>query len=49
MAEANSLAWVRELRVEGPRLSYLDSSGRLRGLTVPTAEVGTVRYVRSLF
>jgi pilus assembly protein CpaF len=29
---------VEEIFVEGPRVSYLDGSGRLRGLTVPTSE-----------
>jgi pilus assembly protein CpaF len=29
---------VEEIFIEGPRVSYLDGSGRLRGLTVPTSE-----------
>jgi pilus assembly protein CpaF len=29
---------VEEIFVEGPRVSYLDGSGRLRGLTAPTGE-----------
>jgi pilus assembly protein CpaF len=29
---------VEEIFFEGPRVSYLDSSGRLRGLTTPTGE-----------
>lgn len=29
---------VEEIFIEGPRVSYLDSTGRLRGLTNPTAE-----------
>ena len=29
---------VEEIFFEGPRVSFLDSSGRLRGLTTPTAE-----------
>jgi pilus assembly protein CpaF len=29
---------VEEVFIEGPRVSYLDGSGRLRGLTVPTSE-----------
>ena len=29
---------VEEIFIEGPRVSYLDGSGRLRGLAVPTSE-----------
>jgi pilus assembly protein CpaF len=29
---------VEEIFIEGPRVSYLDGAGRLRGLTVPTSE-----------
>jgi pilus assembly protein CpaF len=29
---------VEEIFIEGPRVSYLDDSGRLRGLAVPTSE-----------
>ena len=29
---------VEEIFIEGARVSYLDGSGRLRGLTVPTSE-----------
>jgi pilus assembly protein CpaF len=29
---------IEEIFIEGPRVSYLDGAGRLRGLTVPTSE-----------
>ena len=39
---------VEEIFFEGPRVSYLDSSGRLRGLTVPTGESENRQIVERL-
>jgi pilus assembly protein CpaF len=38
LTELLARADVEEVFVEGPRVSYLDGSGRLRGLAVPTSE-----------
>jgi pilus assembly protein CpaF len=39
---------VEEIFFEGPRVSYLDSSGRLRGLTTPTGESENRQIVERL-
>ena len=39
---------VEEIFIEGPRVSYLDGSGRLRGLTVPTSEEENRQIVERL-
>jgi len=39
---------VEEIFIEGPRVSYLDGSGRLRGLTVPTSEEENRQVVERL-
>ena len=39
---------VEEIFFEGPRVSYLDSSGRLRGLTTPTGEEENRQIVERL-
>src|SRR4029434_9862052 len=39
---------VEEIFFEGPRVSYLDSSGRLRGLTTPTSEGENCQIVERL-
>ena len=39
---------VEEIFFEGPRVSYLDSSGRLRGLAVPTGEAENRQIVERL-
>ncbi len=39
---------VEEIFVEGARVSYLDTSGRLRGLTVPTTEDENCRIVERM-
>ena len=38
LSELLARADVEEIFVEGARVSYLDTTGRLRGLTVPTTE-----------
>jgi pilus assembly protein CpaF len=39
---------VEEVFIEGSRVSYLDGSGRLRGLTVPTTEAENKRILERL-
>ncbi|MGH9025656.1 MAG: CpaF family protein [Acidimicrobiia bacterium] len=39
---------VEEIFVEGARVSYLDSSGRLRGLTTPTSEDENRQFIERL-
>ena len=39
---------VEEIFIEGPRASYLDSTGRLRGLTTPTTESENRQIIEQL-
>ena len=39
---------VEEIFIEGPRVSYLDGTGRLRGLVTPTSEAENRRLVEQL-
>ncbi len=48
LTELLSRSDVEEIFVEGPRVSYLDASGKLRGLAVPTTESENRRVVERL-
>ncbi len=48
LTELLSRSDVEEIFIEGPRISFLDSSGRLRGLAMPTTEDENRRVVDRL-